>query len=63
MTGSLATGYGVVPLGVPKTVSVRSAVFSGAGAALTVGALLFLALWWANHFRRTRRTRRARAAP
>ena len=40
---------------IPRTVSVRSAVFSGAGAALTVGALLFLALWWANHFRRTRR--------
>jgi hypothetical protein len=63
MTVSLATGDGVVPLGQPEKVSVRSAVFSGAGAALTVGALLFLALWWANHFRRTRRARRAVAAP
>ncbi len=63
MTVSLATGDGVVPLGEPERVSVRSAVFSGAGAALTVGALLFLALWWANHFRRTRRARRAVAAP
>jgi hypothetical protein len=63
MTVSLATGDGVVPLGEPEKVSVRSAVFSGAGAALTVGALLFLALWWANHFRRTRRARRAIAAP
>ena len=62
MTVSLATGDGVVPLGEPEKVSVRSAVFSGAGAALTVGALLFLALWWANHFRRTRRARRAVAA-
>jgi hypothetical protein len=25
---------------------------------LTIGALLFLALWWGNHFRRTRRARR-----
>ena len=34
MTVSLATGDGVVPLGEPEKVSVRSAVFSGAGAAL-----------------------------
>ena len=36
-----------------------SAVFT---ITLTVGALVFLAGWWANHFRRTRRARR-RAVP
>ena len=58
MTATLTTGDGAVRLGIPQRVSVRSAVFNGAGAALTVGALLFLLLWWANHFRRTRRARR-----
>jgi hypothetical protein len=43
-------------------VTVRSAVFGGFAVALTVGALVFLAGWWANHFRRTRRARR-RAVP
>jgi hypothetical protein len=59
MTVTLLTGDGALRLGDPEPVSVRSAVFSGAGKALTIGALAFLALWWANHFRRTRRTRRA----
>ena len=36
-------------------VTIRSAVFSGIGIALTLGALLFLAGWWGNHFWRTRR--------
>jgi hypothetical protein len=43
-------------------VTVRSAVFGGFALALTIGALVFLAGWWANHYRRTRRSRR-RAAP
>jgi Family of unknown function (DUF6049) len=43
-------------------VTVRSAVFGGFAIALTVGALVFLAGWWANHLRRTRRARR-QAAP
>jgi hypothetical protein len=62
MTVSLSSADGTLRLGAPARVSVRSAVFSGAGAALTVGALCFLALWWGNHFRRTRRARRAAAA-
>ena len=63
MMVTLESADGNLRLGAPQRVSVRSGVFSGAGAALTVGALLFLALWWANHFRRTRRARRAAAAP
>lgn len=50
---------GNLALGAPIRVSVRSAVFSGVGATLTVGALAFLALWWGNHYRRARRARRA----
>ena len=55
MTVTLTSADGNLRMGPPTRVTVASAVFSGAGAALTVGALLFLALWWGNHFRRTRR--------
>lgn len=58
MTVTLMSEDARLPIGPPTRLTVRSAVFSGAGAALTVGALVFLALWWANHFRRTRRSRR-----
>ena len=43
--------------------TIRSAVFSGIGIALTLGALLFLAGWWGNHFWRTRRARRSAPRP
>ena len=39
--------------------TVRSTVFSSIGILLTVGALLFLALWWGNHIWRSRRVRRS----
>ena len=58
MTVTLESADGSVPLGPPTLVTIRSAVFSGIGIALTVGALLFLAGWWGNHFRRSRRGRR-----
>ena len=58
MTVTLESADGSVRLGPPTRVTIRSAVFSGIGIALTVGALLFLAGWWGNHFRRTRRNRR-----
>jgi hypothetical protein len=61
MTVTVTTVDGRVALGAPARVTVRSAVFSGVGGALTLGALVFLALWWANHLRRTRRARRAHA--
>lgn len=59
MTVTLTTEDGRLPIGAPTRVTVRSAVFSGVGAALTVGALIFLALWWGNHFRKARRARAA----
>jgi hypothetical protein len=43
--------------------TVRSTVVSGVGLFLTLGAGLFLAGWWANHYRRRRRgQRKARAS-
>lgn len=61
MTVTLESADGSVELGPPTVVTIRSAVFSGIGIALTIGALLFLAGWWGNHFRRSRRARRALA--
>lgn len=37
------------------TFNVRSTVISGVGLVLSVGAGLFLVIWWARHWRRTRR--------
>jgi hypothetical protein len=42
--------------------TVRSTVFSGVGVFLTIGAGLFLAIWWITHWRRSRR-RPIRPAP
>ena len=58
MTVTLESADGSVVLGPPTRVTIRSAVFSGIGIAITIGALLFLAGWWGNHFRRSRRARR-----
>ncbi|MGO9877333.1 MAG: DUF6049 family protein [Acidimicrobiia bacterium] len=57
MTITLESPDGSVKLGT-TSVTIRSTVFSGIGIALTLGALLFLAGWWGNHFVRTRRARR-----
>jgi hypothetical protein len=37
---------------------IRSTAVSGVGLVLSIGAGLFLALWWARHWRKTRRSRR-----
>jgi hypothetical protein len=58
----LTTADGGLSFGETTQVTVRSTVFGGFAIALTIGALVFLAIWWANHFRRTRRARR-QAAP
>ncbi len=62
MTITLESPDGTVQIGSPTRVTIRSAVFSGIGIALTLGALLFLAGWWGNHFWRTRRARRTARA-
>ncbi|HEV7526083.1 MAG TPA: hypothetical protein VGP92_14020, partial [Acidimicrobiia bacterium] len=58
MTISVTSPDGRLAFGPPVRVTVRSAVFGGWAVWLTVAALVFLAGWWANHFRRTRRNRR-----
>jgi hypothetical protein len=54
---------GGLEFGPPVLVTVRSAVFGGWAVGLTVVSLVFLAGWWANHFRRTRKSRRLAAKP
>jgi hypothetical protein len=58
MTITLESPDGKIQFGAPTRVTIRSAVFSGIGIALTLAALLFLAGWWGRHFFRTRRVRR-----
>lgn len=38
--------------------TVQSTAVSGVGLVLSVGALLFLVVWWARHWRKTRRSRK-----
>jgi hypothetical protein len=49
---------GSLQFGSPARVTVRSTVFGRLAAPITIAALLVLAFWWGNHFRRTRRARR-----
>jgi hypothetical protein len=39
-------------------VTVRSTAVSGVGLVISIGAVLFLAVWWASHFRSVRRARK-----
>ena len=43
--------------------TVRSTAVSGVGLLLSVGAGVFLTVWWARHWRRTRRSRKLIAEP
>jgi hypothetical protein len=58
---SVTTRDGHLPLRAARY-TVRSTVFSGVGVFLTIGAGLFLAIWWITHWRRSRR-RPIRPAP
>jgi hypothetical protein len=40
-----------------STFDIRSTAISGVGLVLSIGAGLFLVIWWARHWRRTRRSR------
>jgi hypothetical protein len=58
MTITLSSEDGQLPFGAPARITVRSAAFGGIAVVLSVGAVVFLAAWWANHVRRNRRSRR-----
>jgi hypothetical protein len=72
--GVEARGSGTFPLTLTVTspdgeleiqrteVKVRSTFVSNVGLFLTIGAILFLGLWWGNDFRRRRKRRAAEAA-
>lgn len=51
---SVTTADGQLPLQGARY-TVRSTVVSGVGIFLTIGAGLFLAIWWITHWRRSRR--------
>ena len=63
MTITVTSPDGALNFGAPVRVTVRSAVFGGFAVALAIGALVFLALWWVNHVRRTRKNRRGTPTP
>lgn len=58
----LLTPVGDLPVAPATQLTVRSTGLSGLGLALSVGALLVLALWWFRHVRKARRRRRASVA-
>jgi hypothetical protein len=59
---SLRTADDRYPIG-DTTMTVRTGLFEGLGAWLTVGAALFLAAWWLAHHLRRRRPTGDAAAP
>ncbi len=53
---SVTTADGLT-IGNPTTIKVRSSFVSGVGIFLTVGAIVFLALWWGWDIHRRRKRR------
>jgi hypothetical protein len=54
---TLVSPDGSIELGTTRY-TVQSTAFSGVGLILSLGAGLFLVLWWGSHWHRTRRSRR-----
>ena len=57
LTVRLRSPDGQLSLGATRF-TVTSTVASGVGLLLSIGAGLFLALWWGSHWRTVRRARR-----
>jgi len=53
---------GQLRFGPPVRLTVSSSVYGGVGVFITIGALVFLGLWWGNHWRRSRAARRTDAS-
>ena len=51
------TTQGGLAIGVPTTIKVRSSFVSGVGVFLTVGAIVFLVIWWGWDIHRRRKKR------
>ena len=57
LTVDITSADGELPVAT-TTYTVRSTAISGVGLFLSVGAGLFLLVWWARHFRTSRRARK-----
>jgi len=53
----ISSADGTLPVATTRY-TVRSTAISGVGLVLSIGAGLFLLIWWARHFRTTRRARK-----
>ncbi|HEY6533633.1 MAG TPA: hypothetical protein VIY72_15095, partial [Acidimicrobiales bacterium] len=53
---TISSANGALPVATTEY-TVRSTAISGIGLALSIGAGLFLLVWWARHFRTARRAR------
>jgi hypothetical protein len=62
VTITVGSTDGVLPMS-SNRIPIRSTAFSGLGLVLTIAAGLFLALWWARHYRTARRSKRLVADP
>jgi hypothetical protein len=57
LTVTVTSADGTLPVATTKY-TVRSTAISGVGLVLSIGAGLFLLVWWARHFRTARRARK-----
>src|SRR5690606_6186443 len=57
MTVTISSADGTLPVATTRY-TVRSTAISGVGLVLSVGAGLFLLVWWGRHFRTARRARK-----
>ena len=57
LTVDITSADGSLPVAT-TTYTVRSTAISGVGLVLSIGAGLFLLVWWARHFRTSRRARK-----
>lgn len=61
LTVEISSADGALPVATTRY-TVRSTAISGVGLVLSIGAGLFLLLWWGRHFRTSRRARKLVAA-